>query len=146
MQAMPMNCSRVPNKEPTRAGNYATSEDCSTTTGEATAKTIPSPGREKGDLMPALDGFKQIVKITLSDKGVQETLAGWVKHAEYVPLIDRTVTVGGALIDTGYDLTVEYLGFYQLQQADQNSELFYRGAAPLQKKIQTTVGQLKCFQ
>lgn len=106
----------------------------------------PIAKAEKGDLMPALDGFKQIVKITLSDKGVQETLASWVKHAEYVPLIDRTVTIGGALIDTGYDLTVEYLGFYQLQQADQNSELFYRGAAPLQKKIQTTVGQLKCFQ
>lgn len=106
----------------------------------------PIASAQKGDLMPALDGFKQTVKITLSDKAVQETLASWVKHAEYVPLIDRTVTIGGALIDTGYDLTVEYLGFYQLQQADQNSELFYRGAAPLQKKIQTTVGQLKCFQ
>jgi hypothetical protein len=63
-----------------------------------------------------------------------------------VPFVDRTVTIGGALIDTGYDLTVEYLGFYQLQKADENSELFYRGAAPLQKKIQTTVNQLKCYQ
>jgi hypothetical protein len=37
-------------------------------------------------------------------------------------------------------------GPWQIQQADHNSELFYRGAAPLQKKIRTTVDQLKCFQ
>jgi hypothetical protein len=43
-------------------------------------------------------------------------------------------------------LSVEYAGFYQLKKADENSELFYRAAKPLQQKIQSTVGQLKCYQ
>ena len=49
---------------------------------------------------------------------------------------------GGALIDTGYDPAVEYLGFYQLQQANQNSELFYRGTTALGEETQTTVGNI----
>ena len=114
--------------------------------GEGIKKGNPITKSKDGDILPALEGFKQIVKITLSDEGVQRTIASLVRHAEYVPLIDRTVTIGGALIDTGYDLTVEYLGFQQLQKADQNSELFYRAAAPLQQKIQVTTGQLKCYQ
>jgi hypothetical protein len=113
--------------------------------GGSYSKDNPIAQAERGNLFPALDGFKQVVKITLSDENVQKTLANWVKHAEYVPFIDRTVTIGSAVIDTGYDLSVEYVGFQQLQQADQNSELFYRGAAPLQKKIQSTVNQLKCY-
>ena len=108
------------------------------------------PKRLPGDIGPALDAAKITVKTLLSREDVQNTLERWaqygVKAGEAVPFVDRTVTIGGGLIDAGYDLTVEYLGFQQIQQADQNSELFYRGAAPLQKKIQTTVDQLKCFQ
>src|SRR5580704_6309206 len=108
------------------------------------------PKRPPGDITPALDAAKITVKTLLSRQDVQNTLERWaqygVKAGEAVPFIDRTVTIGGGLIDAGYDLTVEYLGFQQIQQADQNSELFYRGAAPLQKKIRTTVDQLKCFQ
>jgi hypothetical protein len=113
-------------------------------------KDHPIDEWEKGNYLPALDGVKQAIKVGLSQEKVQKTLERWavygLKAGEMVPFVDRTVTVGGALIDTGYDLTVEYLGFYQLQQADQNSELFYRGAAPLQKKIQVTVDQLKCYK
>jgi hypothetical protein len=108
------------------------------------------PKKLPGDIGPALDAAKITVKTLLSREDVQNTLERWaqygVKAGEAVPFIDRTVTIGGGLIDAGYDLTVEYLGFQQIQQADRNSELFYRGAAPLQKKIQTTVDQLKCFQ
>ncbi|MGA7295087.1 MAG: hypothetical protein WBW53_08635 [Terriglobales bacterium] len=104
----------------------------------------------KGSILPTLEGIKQLVKIGLSQEKVQETLERWaangLKAGEIVPFVDRTVTIGGAFIDTGYDLTVEYLGFHQLQQADENSELFYRGAIPLQKKIRVTVDQLKCYQ
>jgi hypothetical protein len=108
------------------------------------------PKKLPGDIVPALDAAKLTVKTLLSREDVQNTLERWaqygVKAGEAVPFIDRTVTIGGGLIDAGYDLTVEYLGFQQIQQADQDSELFYRGAAPLEKKIQTTVDQLKCFQ
>jgi hypothetical protein len=108
------------------------------------------PKRLPGDIVPALDAAKLTVKTLLSREDVRNTLERWaqygVKAGETVPFVDRTVTIGGGLIDAGYDLTVEYLGFQQIQQADRNSELFYRGAAPLQKKIQTTVDQLKCFQ
>jgi hypothetical protein len=108
------------------------------------------PKKLPGDIVPALDAAKLTVKTLLSREDVQNTLERWaqygVKAGETVPFIDRTVTIGGGMIDAGYDLTVEYLGFQQIQQADRNSELFYKGAAPLQKKIQTTVDQLKCFQ
>lgn len=113
-------------------------------------KDHPVEESEKGSVVPTLEGLKQLIKIGLAQESVQKTLERWaaitLKAGQVVPFVDRTVTIGGAVIDTGYDLTVEYLGFYQLQQADQNSELFYRGAAPLQKKIQTTVDQLKCFR
>jgi len=108
------------------------------------------PKKLPRDIVPALDAAKLTVKTLLSREDVQNTLERWaqygVKAGEAVPFVDRTVTIGGGLIDAGYDLTVEYLGFQQIQQADRNSELFYRGAIPLQKKIQTTVDQLKCFQ
>jgi hypothetical protein len=108
------------------------------------------PKKLPGDIVPALDAAKLTIKTLLSREDVRNTLERWaqygVKAGETVPFVDRTVTIGGGLIDAGYDLTVEYLGFQQIQQADRNSELFYRGAAPLQKKIQTTVDQLKCFQ
>jgi hypothetical protein len=108
------------------------------------------PKKLPGDIVPALDAAKLTVKTLLARQDVQNTLERWaqygVKASETVPFVDRTVTIGGGLIDAGYDLTVEYLGFQQIQQADRNSELFYRGAAPLRKKIQTTVDQLKCFQ
>lgn len=108
------------------------------------------PKKLPGDIVPALDAAKLTVKTLLSREDVRSTLERWaqygVKAGETVPFVDRTVTIGGGLIDAGYDLTVEYLGFQQIQQADRNSELFYRGAAPLQKKIQTTVDQLQCFQ
>jgi hypothetical protein len=108
------------------------------------------PKKLPGDIVPALDAAKLTVKTLLSREDVQNTLERWaqygVKAGETVPFVDRTVTIGGGLIDAGYDLTVEYLGFQQIQQADHNSELFYRGATPLQKKIHTTVDQLKCFQ
>ena len=108
------------------------------------------PKRLPSDIAPALDAAKLTVKTLLSREDVRNTLERWaqygVKAGEAVPFVDRTVTIGGGLIDAGYDLTVEYLGFQQIQQADYNSELFYRGAAPLQKKIQTTVDQLKCYQ
>lgn len=108
------------------------------------------PKKLPGDIVPALDAAKLTVKTLLAREDVRNTLERWaqygVKAGETVPFVDRTVTIGGGLIDAGYDLTVEYLGFQQIQQADRNSELFYRGAAPLQKKIQTTVEQLKCFQ
>jgi hypothetical protein len=112
-------------------------------------KDHPVKESENGSIVPTLEGVKQLIKIGLGQETVQKTLERWaaitLKTGQMVPFVDRTVAIGGAVIDTGYDLTVEYLGFYQLQQADQNSELFYRGAAPLQKKIQTTVDQLKCF-
>jgi hypothetical protein len=108
------------------------------------------PKKLPSDIFPALDAAKLTVKTLLSREDVRNTLERWaqygVKAGETVPFVDRTVTIGGGLIDAGYDLTVEYLGFQQIQQADRNSERFYRGAAPLQKKIQTTVDQLKCFQ
>ncbi len=108
------------------------------------------PKKLPGDIVPALDAAKLTVKTLLSREDVRNTLKRWaqygVKTGDTVPFVDRTVTIGGGLIDAGYDLTVECLGFQQIQQADRNSELFYRGAAPLQKKIQTTVDQLKCFQ
>jgi hypothetical protein len=108
------------------------------------------PKRRPGDVTPALDAAKLAVKAFLSREDVQKTIERWAQYGveagEAVPFVDRTVTIGGGLIDAGYDLTVEYLGFQQIQQADRNSELFYRGAAPLQKKIQTTTDQLKCFR
>jgi hypothetical protein len=108
------------------------------------------PKKLPGDIAPALDAAKLTVKTLLSREDVRNTLERWaqygVKAGEAVPFVDRTVTIGGGLIDAGYDLTVEYLGFQQIQQADHNSELFYRGAGSLQKKIQTTVDQLKCYQ
>ena len=113
-------------------------------------KDQPLKESENGSIVPTLEGVKQLIKIGLGQESVQKTLERWaaitLKSGQMVPFVDRTAAIGGAVIDTGYDLTVEYLGFYQLQQADQNSELFYRGAAPLQKKIQTTVDQLKCFR
>jgi hypothetical protein len=98
------------------------------------------PKKLPGDIFPALDAAKLTVRTLLSREDVQATLERWaqygVKAGETVPFVDRTVTVGGGLIDAGYDLTVEYLGFQQIQQADHNSELFYRGAAPLQKRFE----------
>ena len=114
-----------------------------TDNGETIEKGNPIEKSKSGDLAPAMEGVKQVVKITLAQKSVQETLENL---ANATPFVDRVVTAGNALIDTGYDLTVEYLGFQQLQKADQNSELFYRAAAPLQQKIQVTAGQLKCYQ
>jgi hypothetical protein len=91
------------------------------------------PKKLPGDIVPALDAAKLTVKTLLARQDVQNTLERWaqygVKASETVPFVDRTVTIGGGLIDAGYDLTVEYLGFQQIQQADRNSELFYRGAA-----------------
>src|ERR1035437_5101206 len=110
-----------------------------TDNGETLQKGNPIEKSQHGDLAPTMDGIKQLVKIALSQTSVQQALGN-------APLVDRVLTAGNALIDTGYDLTVEYLGFQRLQQADQNSELFYRAAAPLQQKIQVTVGQLKCYQ
>jgi hypothetical protein len=115
--------------------------------GEPILKGNPIELSKNGDPVPALDGIKQIVKITLSQKSVQDTLQNLASVDSKVdPFVDRVLTAGNALIDTGYDLTVEYLGFYQLKKADENSELFYRAAKPLQQKIQATAGQLKCYQ
>jgi hypothetical protein len=118
-----------------------------TDNGEPLQKGNPIEMSKNGDPVPALDGVKQLVKITLSQKSVQETLQNLAQvDAKVDPFVDRVLTAGNALIDTGYDLTVEYLGFQQLQKADQNSELFYRAAKPLQQRIQSTAGQLKCYQ
>jgi hypothetical protein len=118
-----------------------------TDNGEPLQTGNPIEMSKNGDPVPALDGIKQVVKITLSQKSVQETLQNLAQvDAKVDPFVDRVLTAGNALIDTGYDLTVEYLGFQQLQKADQNSELFYRAAKPLQQKIQSTAGQLKCYQ
>jgi hypothetical protein len=114
-----------------------------TDNGGSLEKDNPIELSKNGDVVPTLDGLKQIVKITLSQKSVQETLES---AAKVNPFVDRVLTAGNTLIDTGYDLSVEYAGFYQLKKADENSELFYRGAKPLQQKIQSTVGQLKCYQ
>jgi hypothetical protein len=114
-----------------------------TDNGESLEKGNPIELSKNGDVVPTLDGLKQIVKITLSQKSVQETLES---VAKVNPFVDRVLTAGNTLIDTGYDLSVEYAGFYQLKKADENSELFYRAAKPLQQKIQSTVGQLKCYQ
>lgn len=114
-----------------------------TDNGESLQTGNPIEKSKSGDLAPAMDGVKQLVKIALAQKSVQQTIENL---ANATPFVDRVVTAGNALIDTGYDLTVEYLGFQQLQKADQNSELFYRAAAPLQHKIQVTAGQLKCYQ
>jgi len=114
-----------------------------TDNGESLEKGNPIEMSKNGDILPTLDGLKQIVKITLSQKSVQETLE---TAAKVNPFVDRVLTAGNTLIDTGYDLSVEYAGFYQLKKADENSELFYRAAKPLQQKIQATVGQLKCYQ
>ena len=118
-----------------------------TDNGEPILKHNPIELSKNGDPVPALDGIKQIVKITLSQKSVQDTLQNLASVDSKVdPFVDRVLTAGNALIDTGYDLTVEYLGFYQLKKADEDSELFYRAAKPLQQKIQATAGQLKCYQ
>jgi len=118
-----------------------------TDNGEPIQKGNPIELSKNGDPVPALDGIKQIVKITLSQKSVQDTLQNLASVDSKVdPFVDRVLTAGNALIDTGYDLTVEYFGFYQLKKADENSELFYRAAKPLQQKIQATAGQLKCYQ
>ena len=114
-----------------------------TDNGESLEKGNPIEMSKNGDILPTLDGLKQIVKITLSQKSVQETLE---TAAKVNPFVDRVLTAGNTLIDTGYDLSVEYAGFYQLKKADENSELFYRAGKPLQQKIQATVGQLKCYQ
>jgi hypothetical protein len=114
-----------------------------TDNGGSLEKDNPIELSKNGDVVPTLDGLKQIVKITLSQKSVQETLES---AAKVNPFVDRVLTAGNTLIDTGYDLSVEYAGFYQLKKADENSELFYRAAKPLQQKIQSTVGQLKCYQ
>jgi hypothetical protein len=114
-----------------------------TDNGGSLEKDNPIELSKNGDVVPTLDGLKQIVKITLSQKSVQETLES---VAKVNPFVDRVLTAGNTLIDTGYDLSVEYAGFYQLKKADENSELFYRAAKPLQQKIQSTVGQLKCYQ
>src|SRR6202166_3445268 len=114
-----------------------------TDNGGSLEKDNPIEKSKNGDLAPAMDGIKQMIKITLSQKSVQETIE---TAAKANPFVDRVLTAGNTLIDTGYDLSVEYLGFQQLQQTDQNSELFYRAAKPLQQKIQSTVGQLKCYQ
>src|ERR1700688_3402138 len=114
-----------------------------TDNGGSLEKDNPIELSKNGDVVPTLDGLKQIVKITLSQKSVQETLES---AAKVNPFVDRVLTAGNTLIDTGYDLSVEYAGFYQLKKADENSELFYRAAKPLQQKIQATVGQLKCYQ
>src|ERR1700692_2355800 len=102
-----------------------------TDNGESLEKGNPIEMSKNGDILPTLDGLKQIVKITLSQKSVQETLE---TAAKVNPFVDRVLTAGNTLIDTGYDLTVEYLGFYQLKKADENSELFYRAAKALQQK------------
>jgi len=118
-----------------------------TNNGEPIKNSNPIETSKNGDPVPALDGIKQIVKITLSQKSVQDTLQNLASVDSKVdPFVDRVLTAGNTLIDTGYDLTVEYLGFYQLKKADENSELFYRAAKPLQQKIQATAGQLKCYQ
>jgi hypothetical protein len=118
-----------------------------TDNGEPIAKGNPIEMSKDGSPLPALDGVKQLVKITLSQKSVQDTLQTIAQVDSKVdPFVDRVLTAGNALIDTGYDLTVEYLGFQQLQQADRNSELFYQAAKPLQQKIQVTAAQLKCYQ
>lgn len=118
-----------------------------TDNGEPIDKGNPIEMSKNDDPLPTLDGIKQIVKITLSQKSVQDTLETIAKVDSKVdPFVDRVLTAGNAIIDTGYDLSVEYAGYYQLKKADENSELFYRAAKPLQQKIQATAGQLKCYQ
>ena len=79
---------------------------------------------------------------------VQAALAeNHVKAAlQYTPYVNDAIKWGSSLIDTGYDLTAEYLSSRQLDQLNRNSDQYLQAVKVLNNRIKVTVAQLNCYK
>ncbi len=86
-----------------------------------------------------LEGVKQLVQAALAEDSVKAAL-------HYTPYVDDAIKWGSSLIDTGYDLTAEYLGSRQLDQLNRNSDQYLQAVNILNKRIRASVAQLNCYK
>jgi hypothetical protein len=86
-----------------------------------------------------LEGVKQLLQAALAEDSVKAAL-----HS--TPYVNDAIKWGSSLIDTGYDLTAEYLSSRQLDQLNRNSEKYLLAVSRLNQQIQRTVTQLNCYK
>ncbi len=86
-----------------------------------------------------LEGVKQLVQAALAENHVKAAL-------QYTPYVNDAIKWGSSLIDTGYDLTAEYLSSRQLDQLNRNSDQYLQAVKVLNNRIKVTVAQLNCYK